>query len=399
MKMKSVFFLMAILVPFSFLLGITVGYTEEVRGVTSDTIMYGIVCDMTGPVARQSQEHMLGFKNYLRYINDQSGIYKRKFKVIVEDDHYSIPISIAAFKKLVYKDKVMAVWASIGTQAANALFSNIQKEKMPYSIGSLSDIVTKPYKRYVFGTASSYEDNIKVIYDYIIKDLNAKDPKISVVCSDNEHGKVGLRSARNAAKYHSIKPPGVEILGLMVLDATSQVLNLKRAKPDYIIVHGVVPNTAALLRDARKLGLKNKFFGTYFSCSEEVVRMAKNAAKNFVGAHCFSSWDDESTGMAKMRKVALQYQPEKKWRSREYIHGWVTAITNIEAIKKAGNNLDSESFVDALEMIKDFDTKGLCGPITHNSKNHKPLDSCRLFSADVENGSLIPITDWRKPSF
>jgi len=399
MKVKVTCCGVAALVSVTLLLSGTVGYAKEARGVTNDTIKYGIVCDMTGPVARQSQEHMRGFKNCLLNANDQGGIHGRNFKITIEDDHYSIPASVAAFKKLVYKDKVMAVWGSIGTQAANALFPRIAKEKIPYSIASVSDIVTKPYKRYVFGSASSYEDNIKVIYDYIMKDLNAKDPKISLVCSDNEHGKVGQRAAEKSAQHYNIKPPGIEILAPMVLDATSQVLSLKRTRPDYIIIHGIVPNTAALLRDARKFGLRSNFFGTYFSCSEEMVRMAKKAAENFTGAHCLSSWDDKGPGIAGMREIALKYQPKKTWRSRDYIQGWVTGLTHVEAIKRAGKNLDAESFVDALETIKDFSTKGLSGPITYDSKSHKPLDSCKLFKADVENGSLIPVTDWRKPSF
>ena len=51
----------------------------------------------------------------------------------------------------------------------------------------------------------------------------------------------------------------------------------------------------------------------------------------------------------------------------------------------------------ALETLKDFDTKGICGPITYTPTIHYGLSYSRLFRADPENSKLIPITEWRLP--
>lgn len=399
MKVRDIFLFVAILVSCSSFFMTTVGYAKEVRGVSKDTINYGIICDLSGPAARPSTDHMWGFKNYLLYMNEQGGVHGRKFNVIVEDDHYSVPSSIAAFKKLVFRDGVLGIWASVATASANSLFRQIEKEKVVYTPGSLSDIITEPYKRYVFGSAASYEDNVKLIYDYIMKDLKAKDPKIVYVGPDSEMGHVGLKAARESAKFHGIKPPSVEICALTVLDTTPQVLNLRRIAPDFIIIHGIADNAAALLRDARKFNFKTNFFGTRFTCSKDLIEIAKKASENFISIDCFSSWDDKSPGMAKLREVTLRYQPEKKGRSAEYVHGWVSAITHVEAMKRAGNDLNVESFVNALETIKNFDTNGLTGFITYTSKSHKPMELCKLFKVDLKNVQFVPITDWRKPSF
>jgi hypothetical protein len=42
--------------------------------------------------------------------------------------------------------------------------------------------------------------------------------------------------------------------GLNILEATSQILSLKRANADYVIAHSGVGQTIILLRDARKFG-------------------------------------------------------------------------------------------------------------------------------------------------
>ena len=78
---------------------------EEVRGVRDDTIKIGTIMDMTGPAADNLMPYAIGVRNYFKYINDKGGINGRKVKVIVEDDRYTIPMAMAAFKKLVFKDK------------------------------------------------------------------------------------------------------------------------------------------------------------------------------------------------------------------------------------------------------------------------------------------------------
>ncbi|MDY7034010.1 MAG: ABC transporter substrate-binding protein [Thermodesulfobacteriota bacterium] len=85
------------------------GYANEGRGVTDTTIKIGGIADHTGPVATICTPIIEALKNYTRHINDQGGIHGRKIKLLMEDDRYSIPAGVAAFKKLVYKDKVLAL--------------------------------------------------------------------------------------------------------------------------------------------------------------------------------------------------------------------------------------------------------------------------------------------------
>ena len=66
-------------------------------------------------------------------------------------------------------------------------------------------------------------------------------------------------------------------------------------------------------------------------------------------------------------------------------------------MKRAGKNLNAETFVNSMESIKDFDTKGLCGLVSFGSNNHKALVYDRVYKADVEKKIMAPVTGWRKP--
>ena len=372
-------------------------YAEEVRGVTDHTIKFGIIGDMTGPAVATWFPMIEGVRNHFRHVNDQGGIHGRKVKVIAEDSRISIARALAAFKKLAYRDRVIAFWGPGSTSEIFALFSQIEKEKMPDMSPSPSEGLLKPFKRYVFLLAALYDEQVGVMMDYIKNDLEAKDPRIAVVYTDNESGKTVLRSVRKYTKLYGLNLVSEQVLNFGAVDATSQVLNLKRAKADYIIQLAIIQVAACLLRDARKYSLDATFFATMYGCDEDTVKLAGKASKKFIGAHCFSPWYEESPGVVKMRDVSLKYQPGKT-HNRYYTQGWVAAMLFTDAMKRAGKDLTSEKLVDRLEEIKDFDTKGLCGPITFTSKNHKALDSVKLYKADVEKALLIPVTGWRRPS-
>jgi len=396
-KRNSICFLLAAVVILSFLLS-AIGDAGEVRGVTSDTIKIGLIADLTGPTVANALPWRNGLRNSFRYhINEQGGINGRKIKFLVEDDRYSIPLSMAAFKKLVYKDKVLFLLGPSGSGQSVALFSQIKKEKIPTIVWSMSERMIKPTKRYIFNNVATYSDDVKIIISYIIKELKVRTPRIGIVVADNEFGKGGLYPAREMLKSCGLNMADEEILDMGALDATSQVLNLKRAKVDYVIVHHAISPTVALLRDARKYGLKAHIFGTMAPCDDIVIEMAREAARGFVAVQCFASWYDDAPGAVKLREVTLRYEPKKKTRSFYYTYGWVTPIFLAEAIRRAGRDLNGESFIEAMESIKGFDTGGLTGPLTYGVDDHKAFDHLKFFKADLDKKRFVPVTGWMKP--
>lgn len=371
-------------------------YGGEVKGVTKDTVKIGIIFDRTGPVVDVSGPMADGIKTFFRNINDSGGINGRKIEVIHEDDRYSIPIAIAAFKKLVYRDEVFALLGPSSTGASVALFPQIEKEKIPIIVWSMAESMYSPLRRYVFTVIAPYKDQIGVIYDYLIKELRLKDPKIAFVCADNEFGKSGLEPAREIAKRYGLQFH-LEIISMSALEATSQILNLKRFGADCVIIHQAVSPAVAVLRDAKKFGFNPQFYGTYPACNEVLITMARGAARGFIVANLFDAWYADTPGMKRLRENTLKFYPDTKMKSRPYINGWVYGLTLSEGIKRAGKNLDTEKLVASLETMRNFDPDGLCGLITYGHDDHKGGDYCKLYKTDVEKEIFVPITGWRRP--
>jgi len=61
--------------------------------------------------------------------------------------------------------------------------------------------------------------------------------------------------------------------------------------------------------------------------------------------------------------------------------------------------LTPDSFVNALETLKDFKTGDLSAPVTFGQDKHKGGESSMVFKADIEKERLVTLTGWRKASF
>ena len=397
--MKRILFILTLVGMIVLIINSSFIYAGNTRGVTDDIIKIGLIMDQTGPGANVSVPLTNAVRNLIRYTNEQGGVHGRKMKLFVEDDRLSIPMAISAFKKLLFREKAFTIIGPTGTGAVTVLASHIEKEKIPFFSIPMSEVTVKPFKRYIFIPGDIYPHQMNVLIDYILKDLKPKDSRISLVFPDNETGKVDLKSAMDRFRLYNMKPTSKEVINWGTFDASSQVMNLKKARPDYILLCGGIPQpTIVLLRDMKKYGLSVPVFGTWASCAEEVIQMVGSGAGKFHALSHMSSWYDEYPGVKRMRETTLKYYPgtEKPYRGKVYTHGWVTAMVMMEGFKRVGRNLDEESFIEALEAIKNFDTGGLTCLISYSPTSHKGGDSWKIFKADPKSGKFIPITGWRK---
>ncbi|MDY7031592.1 MAG: ABC transporter substrate-binding protein [Thermodesulfobacteriota bacterium] len=375
----------------------SLSYGKEVRGVTDDTIKIAIIGDVTGPLADTWKYGIASFRTYCQYINDQGGIHGRKLKLLIEDDRGNIAMSIAAFKKIVFKDKALA-FLGPGQGGGNiALFKQIEREKIVNIPAGLESKLSVPPKKYIFAIGATHEDAVAVSMDYVMKDLKAKNPKFAVVYPDIEFGKAGLHGAKDRAKFYNLDIR-TEVLGVGALDATSQILNLKRAKVDYVIVQHIAVTAAGLIRDARKFGYRPTFLGTQWVCSQDLIKLARKAAENTYVSNIYGQWHEDAPGIQEAREATLKYRKDLDiMKDSGYFQGWIAGMVFTEGMKRAGKNLTGETLMLAMESIQNLDTGDICGPVSFGKNNRRGQKYVRLYKADVEKVRFMPITKWRTP--
>ena len=253
--------------------------TVAAPAFAAETIKVGGLWDLTGVTADVGKPFADGVQDAIASINEKGGINGKKIELINVDYAYKIPQATATYKKFVESDKVVMIngW---GTGDTEALKDIIAKDKIPYFSASFSGHLTDPTKTpYNFFVGASYSDQIRGFLDYVKKNWKGKGAaKVAFIYPNHGFGKAPIEAGRQYAKELGIELVHEEIIPAPVQDVTSNLLSMQKKNPDYAYVQTTVAPCANLLKDAKKLGIKTIFFLGNYGMTEELPKLAGDAA-------------------------------------------------------------------------------------------------------------------------
>lgn len=365
------------------------------RGVTDTTIKLGLIMVKTGPVAAMGNSQSQGLKDYLRYVNDQGGVHGRKIELIHEDDQFKADLSVAAFKKLMLRDNVLAIVSCGGTPQQVANFANIQKYQSCCIPNSLAEEMYIPHKEYIFNIGASYEQQMAIILEYIFKDFGAKNPKIGLVYAETEFGKSCLSGAKKHITKHGAQLAAEVVLPMGSVDASSQVLSLQKEGVDIVLFSCLIPDTVTFLKAAEKFNYSPPIFAINWAADDIIIKLAGSAAKNLIGVNYTGAWHEDLPGTRLAQEIAAKYESKPPLTSL-YMNGIAEGALFTEAFRRAKKNLTPETLKKAFETFRNYDTKGIVPPVTWKEGDHSPANLVKFYKADVEKGRFVAISDWMK---
>jgi branched-chain amino acid transport system substrate-binding protein len=342
----------------------------QVPGVTADTIKIGSFGALTGPGYLYGKLPMNGIEVVFDQVNAAGGINGRKLELVREDDRCDPAAAIGAVKKLIFEDKVFAI---IGGGCSNATFAAreaLDEAKIPVVImASVHDGITTPVSPNIFSVALTSTIESQAQLEFAIAQ-GAK--RIAVVSMRDAWGRARYTPLMEAFQKKGIKPVLDEEMAPDANDATAQVLRLKAANADAVLIVLYPKPAAIFMRDAQKLGFKPLAVGQ--------TGIADPAA--------FEDQVGSPGATASFRTISMvRHTPEDpavdKWRkaietkfpgdrlSVYNLFGIGSAQVMVEALKRAGPDLTREKLIAALDGLTDFQTDVYGAGITCTKTDHR----------------------------
>jgi branched-chain amino acid transport system substrate-binding protein len=364
-------------------------FTGEVR--------LGGLIDLTGAFGVQGKEYAEGILDYVRYVNEKKGGIKRqKWDVLVTDYQYEIPQAIAAYKKFVSEDGVVAMFGW-GTGDTEAMAPMITKDKIPYLSASYSahliDATKFPYN---FIGATSYSTQARVACQFIKLDWkkwSERPPRVCFMYSETGFGRSPIADGKAEAGRLGIKVVNDQIVDLQATEATGQLRQVQQDGADYIILQANINSSAVVTKDLRALGLNTKLICLNWAIDEIWLEWVGEAGEGVFGCIPYALWSDtDLPGVRLMHQVSETYHPQVKQRNSRYVQGFSAAMLMEEALKLAGVNPTGKKIKEAFETFRNFTTGGILPPVTYTPTSHEPCNSLRIYQ--VQKGKLVPITNY-----
>ncbi len=342
----------------------------QAPGVTKDTIKIGSFGALTGPGYLYGKLPMNGIEVVFDQVNAAGGINGRKLELVREDDRCDPAGAIGAVKKLIHEDKVFAIIGGGCSNATLAARETLVEAKTPVIImASVHDGITTPVAPNIFSAALTSTIESQAQLQFAL-DQGAK--RIAVISMRDAWGRSRYTPLIDALQKKGIKPVLDEEMTPDANDATAQVLRLKAANADAVLVLLYPKPAAIFMRDAQKLGFKPLAIGQ--------SGIADPAA--------FEDQVGSPGATASFRTISMvRYTPEDpavdSWRkaieakfpgdrlSVFNLFGIGSAEVLVEGLKRAGPDLTQEKLVAALNGLKDFQTSVYPGGITCAESDHR----------------------------
>jgi branched-chain amino acid transport system substrate-binding protein len=300
-----------------------------------------------GPYAAGGSGYYGGAIDYWTLVNMNGGINGVKLTWEECETEYNASKGVECYERLKKKNGGATTVEPLSTGIAYGLFDRVAQDKIPlttfgYGLASAAD--GRVYD-WVFPLGTTYWDQMAAMIAYLgqkeggVDKLKGK--KIAFLYHDSAYGKEPIPVLDALAQRHGyetlkipVTPPGQTM--------ESQWLQIRQAKPDYVIVwtYGVMSTVA--LKTAAKMGFpRDKLLGVWWAGSEEDVVPAGDAAKGYVSA----SFTASGMGFPIMQDIKSKVYGAKKGNLEDpsrlgnvmYTRGVVYGMILVEALRNAQN--------------------------------------------------------------
>jgi len=353
----------------------------QTPGVSDSEVVIGVTTPLSGPAALWGTTG-LAMEAWTKYVNEQGGVHGRKLRVVMKDDGYNPGRAVANLNEL--KDTAFMSLGLLGSAIVNAAKDEVADSKMlvinPYGNPGIWAKQPKEKLRYVFVNYPDYVDEGDFLVQFASGKLASK--KVAVFYQNDEYGKGGLEGVNRGLKALAGKATLAGAVPYEVADRElgTHALKLKDTGADTVVLYATPTHGPNIVREMAKAGFRPKLvasfpLGDYPTMFKLMGELWEGAYFSGLGA---TVRDKEGKAVA---DILTKHEPRIAGKENTGLAGAAAIIIAVEGLKKAGRNLTKDSYVEAMESLKNFTTQGLTGPITFGPNRRHGLNSVRLLQA------------------
>lgn len=369
-----------------------------------------------GPYAAGGTGFFGGFIDYLKYVNANGGVNGVKLTWSECETEYVVEKGVECYERL--KGGLNSAPAA----ATNPLSVGIAYATLDRSTADKLPLITINHGRtdstdgsvfpYVFPLQLNPYSEVSAIVNWIAQQAGGeqglKGKKIATLYHGSPYGKETNEVLQTLADKY-----GFELTLLEVPhpgnEQQSQWLNIRRLKPDWVILRGWGVMNPVALKTAQKVGFPaDHIIGNIWSNSEEDAAPAGAAAKGFISITTHPS----GTGFPVLQGIKQQVVDKgqgdladpKRFGTVYYNLGVVNGILNVEALRLAQEKFGQQPLTgeqvrwgfEHLNLddarLQALGAQGLVQPLKLSCSDHEGGGAVRFQQWDRQKWNLI--SDW-----
>jgi branched-chain amino acid transport system substrate-binding protein len=337
--------------------------------LAADTIKIGVYLPLTGQMAFGGQLELEGVQMAHK---EAPTVLGKKVELFVVDNKSDKVEAANAVKRLIEKEKVVAIIGTYGSSLAMAGGEVAEKAGIPMVGTSCTNPLVTQGKKYSFRVCFIDPFQGAGAATYAFTDLKAKTAALLVDVSNDYSVGLATFFTRSFTKL------GGQVVANLKYQAgdqdfTAQLTEIISKKPDVLFIPSYFAEGAIIMKQAQELGAKFRIMGGDAMDNPKIVEIGGAAVEGFV--HTTFPYDPS---MANMSPIAKKFTEnwKKAYPSKEpnvnAALGYDTYLMVLDAIKRAGK-AEPAAITKALAATKGFE--GVTGSTTINATHdaEKPV--------------------------
>lgn len=284
-KIFTVILAVNILILFSF---------SGVLGKEKAPYTVGAVLSVTGGASFLGEPERNTVKMVEEWVNAAGGIQGHPLKMIVEDTKSDVAQAVLAVRKLLEKDKVVAILGPSTTGESMAVVPIMEKAQTPLiSCAAGLSIVTpkaeldrivsaktfempKKQNKWIFKTPQTDTSAVEAIYDHMKKKGISK---IAIITVTDGFGSFGRQELKRVAPSYGISIVADELYGPKDSDMTAQLTKIKATDAHALVNWSVGPPQVIVTKNWKQLDMKIPLYQSHGFGSKRNIELAGGAAE------------------------------------------------------------------------------------------------------------------------
>lgn len=366
------------------------------------TIKIGICQDFTVVYTFVTAEFSQGQRDYMTMLNERGGIKGYKIQMDIVDTGNAPQRGIEAYER--FKREGAVIIDPLSTPVSRALVPRALSDKlnMVTWFSGRSDAADGGAFPYVMPLSPSYWSQATVLIDYMNKQdkggLNGK--KVAIIHIDTPFGREPIPLLHVLAKRYGFElqtypypPPGTEQSAVWT--------QLRRAKPDWMLIWGAGAGQIASMKEAARNGLPfDRIASVVWLSESEMNVVGAEATKGVLKFEGVAGGKEPKVIQAISNEVIAKGKGAGKPEivgTTYYNMGVMASAVMAEGIRLAIDKnpkgpITAENVNEGLRSIKNFSADGLMPPLTITKTDHQGGGRGRV--AQWDGKRWVPKSDW-----
>ena len=230
------------------------------RLAAQEPIKLGILPSATGPGASIGAALTLGTELAVSEINKAGGIGGRQISVIKGDTQSNPTTATSEAKRLVEREKVDILIGPLVSQEVVPTVAVTTEGKILQITNAGTAALNPQNGPYHFSANASSATVAETMAAYVAKHM--KDAKVGILADDGGQSRTGVAALKESLKKHGLTLAAEQEFRNRTDDMTPQVLSLKRANPDVVLVYmSFIEDGVKMLNTFRDVNWQPKVLG------------------------------------------------------------------------------------------------------------------------------------------